>query len=252
MEEIKIKAFRHGLARYTQGKLDSLRDADDLTFEGKKIVAKTAENLVSVVDPKSKFLFISSPFGRCLNTVNIVRQIFYAHSIHDIYIEIAEELEEVKNFDWQLFEPLILGGEQCIFNEKFFIDKKVTNPQDLYYPDYFMYRSFNEINFSLLSECPEEYVKKIKKFESFLSVAGRLIVFLLNLRKQVQNDFDEIFIFTHDGLLLLPNFLINHKTGSVSPGTFIDLFLNEDGLFIREKRIGKMVNVVDAYDIWPF
>jgi len=145
-------------------------------------------------------------------------------------MSIFEKLGEVKNFSWNLFEPLMNGGGVSFNDETFFIEKSQSNPKGLGYPEYFTSDEVKNIPQEVKDTWPHEYVEKIESFESFVDVTERMMSSLERLKKLNDKNY-RIIIVTHDALTgsIVNTFTAGQSTG-INPGQFISLERKGDDL----------------------
>ena len=235
---LNINIFRHGKSKYEQGKV-TIEEAGNLTIEGIEDVKKNAEELANLVKPDEKVEIWSSPMGRALQTAKIVAQILEQKGIsiqrkgnsNKHGIKIFKQLSEVKNFSWELFYPLVVGGEVEFAGKRFFVDKNLTNPNNFNPSKYFSEGGVRHIDLSYKQKLPEEYVHEIESIEDFIEVTKRLIKPLSRL-KNIKDKSYRIIIVTHDALSgFIANIFSNGEMHGINPGEFINL----------ERRDGKLV-----------
>ncbi|MFA5126855.1 MAG: histidine phosphatase family protein [Patescibacteria group bacterium] len=240
MEKInhpKIDIVRHGQAKYGQEKV-SLAEAQDLTPEGEEQVRASAEALTELIGPDEEVVIWSSPIGRTLQTAKIIAETLEQKGIHlrdkaksdRPGIQTHEQLIEVKDFSWQLFKPLIEGGDLTFAGHKFFIDKKLSNPNNLAYPEYFTEDCISKISPEAKTQWPVEYVQIIDGMEKFIEVTRRMMGTLDRLKK-LQDKPYRIIIVTHDALMgFIANIFSAGEKSGVDSGEFINLEIKDDKL----------------------
>lgn len=205
---------RHGKSPYGQGKT-SIERADDLTPAGIRIVKNEAKKIAGLI--KKGAIIFSSPYGRTLHSAKIIKAVLFKYGLGAIII-IEEDLRELNNFSWKLFQPLVEGGEVNFNGKNFLIDAAETNPNGLKYPDYIIKDEISQIPMKTMLFWPLGYIKKILSFESYYSVVARRDNFLSCLpeKLKIHGRKYPAIIVTHDALLLGLN-----KEKSVKPGSFI-------------------------------
>ena len=230
---LNVDIFRHGSARYGQKDVSTIEEAGDLTIKGIEEVKKSAEELANLVEPNEEVEIWSSPTGRTLQTSKVVAQVLEEKgiSIRKNGIKIFKQLSEVKNFSWELFYPLVVGGEVEFAGKRFFVDKNLTNPNSFNPSKYFSEGGIRHIDLSYKQKLPEEYVHEIESIEDFIEVTKRLIKPLSRL-KNINDKSYRIIIVTHDALSgFIANIFSNGEMHGINPGEFINL----------ERRDGKLV-----------
>lgn len=259
-EESSLKAHvvRHGPSSYRQPEWEDVKTADDLNTlgryeddtktpeeiqEGKEKavqkVKESAEKIAAEIDPSEEVIIWSSPTGRTLETARIISETLEEKGINlrkkgiseDYGIKTFKKLGEVENFEWTNFEPLMSGGEVNFEGNTFSIDKSLSNPNDMGYPEYFTSDASKEIPDEVKAQWPKEYVDYIEKFESFASVSRRMAETLKKL-KQVSDKKYRVIIVTHDAVAgQLVKTFSNDELSGINPGDFLSL----------EKKDGKLV-----------
>ena len=150
---VSVTLFRHGTAKYEQGKV-AIAEANDLTEEGHTLVREQAERLADEIGQDEEITIWSSPMGRTLETATIVADVLRdkgfeirlkksadgteVPSSAESTIRVFEALEEVRGLDIELFSALVDGkaytledGTEMVF------DKSKTNPDNLSFQDYY-------------------------------------------------------------------------------------------------------------------
>ncbi len=250
----KIDIVRHGQANYGQKEVPA-QEANDLTDEGEAQVRASAAELAKLIQPGEEVVIWSSPFGRTLQTAKIIAEVLEQRGIHlrqkdktEIPgIQTYTQLNEVRNFSWQVFRPLIEGGEVEFAGHKFFIDKKLSNPKNLVYPEYFTEDVIASIDSEVKAQWPEEYVKEIEGMEKFISTTRRMIDTLDKL-KNLQDKPYRIIIVTHDALMgFIANIFSAGEKNGVNPSEFINLEKDDDKLVVT--RVGSATEGEDKVDV---
>jgi broad specificity phosphatase PhoE len=227
--KLSVDIFRHGETEYKQKEVPS-EEANDLTEKGIADVRRNAEALAELIAPDEEVEIWSSPMGRTQHTARIIQEVlrdrgvkFHARKGHEPKVKVFEALTEVKNFSWNLFEPLINGGEMEFAGKKFFIDKNKSNPLGKVYPDYFTDGAIKDIPDEAMAEWPEEYARTIKGFETFVEVTRRLMRNMERIKKLQDKPYRIIFA-THDGMMgFVANLFTKGKARGVDRGEFINL-----------------------------
>ncbi len=273
-KELKVDIIRHGPSTYRQPKWTDVKTADDLNTigrfvdgakteeeisQGKKeaveIIKKTAEEIANEIEPGEEVVIWSSPTGRTLETARIISEVLREKGIElrskgtseEYGIKIFEKLGEVKNFSWPLFEPLMNGGEVEFNENKFKIDKTLSNPDNIGHPDYFTSDAIKNISNEAKTKWPKDYVNEIEKFESFAEVNKRMIDMLSRLKKVGDKKY-RVIIVTHDALTggIVKTFT-HDKLSGINPGQRISLERKEDKLVVT--RVGDITEGNSEKDI---
>lgn len=235
---LRVDIFRHGKTKYEQKKV-SIEEAQDLTEEGIEDVKVNAEKLADLIQPDEEVEIWSSPMGRTLHTAKIIVETLEQKGVRlrrkgdakESGIKIFEQLSEVKNFSWNLFSPLITGGEVEFGGRKFIIDKNLTNPNDIGYPEYFTEDGIKDITPEAKAQLPEDYVREIEGFEKFIDVTKRMMKPLSRLKKLEDKSY-RVIVVTHDALTgFIANVFSGSEQGGLNPSEFINL----------ERKAGKLV-----------
>jgi len=188
--------FRHGETSYQQGKV-CLSEAHDLTPEGISTVNNSSSELAKKLDPSLPVQIHSSPFGRCLHTAKVIKDNLERRGIKALDIIGDDLIEEIRNFEWELFCPLVNGGEIEFEGDKFEVDKSLTNPQNLSSVRYLREDLAHKLAEEARKTLPPKYLRRIASFERYLSAVNRLNTKVNSLR----NRNGEIQILsTHEGL----------------------------------------------------
>ncbi len=264
-KELKVNIVRHGPSSYRQPEWNDVKTADDLNtigryvdgqktgeeilkgkIEATEIIEKTAEKIAAEVESDEEVAIWSSPTGRTLETARIISEVLQEKGIKlrtkkasDEYgIKTFEKLGEVKNFSWPLFEPLMNGGEIEYGEVKFKIEKSLSNPNNLGYPDYFTSDAIKNIPDEVKAMWPKSYVDEIEKFESFAEVNKRMIDTLSHLKKVGDKKY-RVIIVTHDALTggIVKTFT-HDKFAGIDPGQLISIERKDDKLVAT--RVGNI------------
>jgi len=273
-KELKVDIVRHGPSTYRQPEWNDAKTADDLNAIGRyadgsrteeeitkgkneaiEIIKKTAEKIAAEIKPDEEVVIWSSPTGRTLETARIISELLQKKGVklrkkdasEDYGIKTFEKLGEVKNFSWSLFEPLMNGGEIEFGENKFRIDKSLSNPNNLGYPDYFTSDAIKDISDEVKSQWPKDYVAEIEKFESFAEVSKRMLDTLRRLNNVGDKKY-RVIIVTHDALTggIVKTFTHNEFSG-IEPGQLISLERKDNKLITT--RVGDIIEGDTEKDI---
>jgi len=213
--EKTILVFRHGHTRYWQGNdpypienawdlatapKDDEEESCDLIVRVREAVddvAQYARTALEHFDYCNEFRILSSPTGRCIHTAIVIAKTMIRSGFNCKGIDSLEELTEIKNFQWQLFFPLCVGGEVEHQEEKFRIDNKMSNPESLPFGEYFMTDTLHKLAPSVTSAWPKSYVDKIKSFERSADVRTRMLGVLCRVAREENS---QTVLVTHDAL----------------------------------------------------
>lgn len=151
LHNARVTLFRHGTAKYEQGKV-SIEEANDLTEEGRRLVVEQANRLANEIGQDEEITIWSSPMGRTLETATIIADVLRDHGFDirlkkqvgeedtpttaENAIRVFEALEEVRGLDIDLFSALVNGGSYTFSNgSTISFDKNKTNPNNLSFQD---------------------------------------------------------------------------------------------------------------------
>lgn len=189
----QVYPFRHGEAYYKQRET-TMEEARDLTPEGREGVRTHARNLIARVEPLPRQI-ISSPYGRCLDTSREIQKECVLLHLEQPECQIAPELAEVHNFEWNLFYPLVAGGEIEYEGEVFNVNAQITNPENLTPTVYFRRDKAHTLPTSARNILPHTYLERIATFERAHEATKRFDNFLNSLPEGVLT-----ILCTHEAL----------------------------------------------------
>ena len=156
-----------------------------------------------------------------------------------------EELAEVANFQWNLFEPLVNGGTiqvavGMLARLPFVLKKSETNPLNLPYPDYFMQDAAHAIPEEFKTKWPKTYRGDVESFERFPHVTQRIMA-TIKQASECEDDCHFIFV-THDCMTM---YLADKFTGGrqkgLAPATSMALERKPDGRIVVT-RVGDITD----------
>lgn len=265
-KSLKVNIVRHGPSTYRQPEWTDIKTADDLNAIGRysegerteeeikagkekavEIIRKSAEEIAAEIKPDEEVAIWASPTGRTLETARIISEVLKEKGIavrqtssNEYGIKLFEKIGEVQNFSWDLFEPLMNGGEIEFKGAKVVIDKALSNPKGIGYPEYFTSDAIKDISEEAKSQWPKEYVDEIDRFESFAEVTERMISILRRVLNQATDKNYRIIIVSHDALTgyIVKTFTSGQISG-INPGQFISLEKQGDKLVV--KRTGDIL-----------
>lgn len=246
---VKVDVFRHGKSGYTQPEWNDIETADDINTVGKYFESKTQEEieeskqeaiaivkasaleLAKTIEPDEEVAIWSSPTGRTLETARIISETLQGKGIpirnkggEDYGVKIFEHIGEVKNFSWDMFEPMMEGKKGFNYKGKIFdIDINLSNPNKLGYPEYFTSDAIHNISQEVKDTWSKEYVDLVESFETFKDTTSRMKANLERLSKLEDKKYRVIMV-THDALTgaLVKTFTSGEKEG-VTEGQFVSL-----------------------------
>lgn len=231
-EKAVIVGARHGRFGYYESPILSGEEYE----VARAGVINSVNKAVSVLDPEKEVVIMSGPSGRTKLTAQIWKQNLLALGFTVGQVIIDERLTEVKNFSWQLFQPLINGGVVSLGGKTFEVDKQETNPSNLPYPEYFMLSGQKSISFREQVRWPPEYRKKIESIESFGKVKARMAEFLEDSMSWIKYSKRkrQIVVVTHDALLFQPvNLFTSGAKRSIEPAGFVQLGIRPNKIVVE-------------------
>jgi len=227
---MKAYIFRHGESPYNQRQV-SLAEADDLSPEGGRSIRDSASHLGEILSNDLPVQIYSSPFGRCLHSSKIIRDTLVNNGFDVADIKEDYDIEEVRNFEWALFHPLVLGGEVQYEDQRFTVNSSLTNSHRLGLIDYFRSDSAHNLSEEARQSLPNEYLEIVASFERYPSVYSRLDTKLKSIESE---DSTTPVICTHEALT----------------GRFIDRLTGNKNAYLKR---GKYFGVRSNRGIWiPF
>lgn len=202
----------------------------------RQAVKISVEKAIPALDINKPVMIISSPRDRTTLTAG-----FWKNDLADAEFNVGkvildERLEEVGNFSWELFQPLINGGTVSMNGETFKIDKEETNPSSWPYPEYYMMSGQKSVSFSEQSRWSLEYRKKIESIESFGKVKARMAEFMEDLISWIEysKGVGQIVVVTHDALLIQPvNLFTSGTKRSIEPAGFVRFGIQAGKMVVR-------------------
>ncbi len=198
---------------------------------GDKKTAISANAMIPLLNRELPIRMFRGPAERLRLTAEKTKKNLEDVGFIIIDIVVADELDEVKNFSWSLFKPLITGGE--VNGMGFAVNEKYTNPDNLIYPQYFVQRATEKIPECEKKRWPVSYRQKIEGLEAIGSIKARMASFLESLKNNLLNG-EQVVFFTHDALLIgIMEASTEGKKYSLEPAGFIHLSLIGDRLIAK-------------------
>lgn len=233
----RIGMFRHGLTDYRQTET-TLEEANDLREDGIPTIIERANEFIDFL-PKDKEIFIyASPMGRTLHHARIIRDLCQISGLNPNQIQTESEVTEVKDFDWNLFAPLVQGGTIEYAGARFSLDARETNPQGLSSQKYFMDDECHKLNGRLDKDVPIAYLERLARFETFASVKERGVNALKRIRDKHLANGDSVIITTHEALAYHPLDIFTRGTShALARGEYV--YFEGDERAIIVKRVGR-------------
>lgn len=239
IEHIQIGIFRHGASTYLQRRETTLEDANDLTAEGIDRVKVNVREFTTTLSPEKGVVIYSSPQGRTLHTSKVVAGTLKEQGIPVQSIVPHHSLTEVLNFQWDLFAPLVQGGEVMHNGHHFVVDARKTNPEGLSSQNYFMQDKCHDVSQKLRGELPDHYLDALANFEKFHHVSERMNGFLREIRDS-HNGVSDIIAVTHEALVYRVLDLFSRGTKqNLDPGDYVHLEKRGNS-GIYAKRAGRL------------
>ena len=212
MKNDKIILVRHADFGY-----DKIVPVERYNFGLREIIA-SMERLVPALDVHEPVTIVHGPATRTDLTARNIGLMLLKKGFSGGEISVDPQLDEVRDFSWEIFSKLMNGGIYTYEGTTFMIEKKMTNVYDLGYPEYFIADAMHKIPAQEKAGWPDAFRKRVEKIESFANVKIRLANVLENLPRETQT-----ILVTHDGLLLE---LVTSFTGQcrgLQPAGFIQL-----------------------------
>ncbi len=224
--------FRHGETTYSQGKV-TIAEAHDLTPQGIDTTLTSAESLYQLLEESFPVTAWSSPYGRALHTallcMDLVIGDFQTTVGEDAEssITICDSLEEVLQFNYQLFVCLVNGGTF----QGYTFNPCETNPDRISVESYFLTDRASQIPELVKSSWPVEIRTAVEAMESCEHATCRMHRFLRGLMQTSEQT--QHILFTHDGLLtLMVAEATDWKYLTLERGKFVRLSWMDDDLAV--------------------
>lgn len=231
LKKMQIGLFRHGKSAYVQREV-KIEDAYDLLPEGAAAIIKSANEFSHFLSDTRAVEIYSSPFGRTLYSAQLAMEVFRSKGIHVNSANAEKDLEELRNFNWKLFEPLVNGGKLNYNGETLTFDAKKTNPKNLTPQQYIMEDAAQEIADRLRGKYPYSYLEELSVIEPFSSVRERMKRFLGKLAEDDSEK--DAAIFTHEALVYdIMSKFTNKRSHALAPGGYIHLEKNSREIYVR-------------------
>ncbi len=231
MKSLDIGIFRHGSSRYQQ-RIISLEEAHDLIEEEIPTISEKAEEFRHFLH--SKVTIYSSLYGRALHTSKVIKEALDDFCYDEIQIFPEPLLNEVSNFDWKLFSPLVYGGTVNYQSEKIMVDAGKTNPRRLTAQEYFFRDCCHEFSPECVSALPKSYRNALESMERCSDVSKRMETFLYALESPIP-----VIAVTHEALVYnLLHRASDGKRHSLSPGHFLHVEKDTSGIYLHENEKG--------------
>ena len=232
--------FRHGKALYQQG-IVTFEEANDLDPLEIPILEENARFIAKSIHPSETVLLCSSQFGRALHSAKVLVSVFEKQGIrietfnNPCSVRIIPSLGEVSNFSWNLFCPLVDGGDVNFEGETFHIEKSWTNPEGLDGARYFNTNAISRIPGWVRSRLPYEYVKRIDSFETFAEVTSRFVSLMRAFMLTSKGKRMRIIATSHEALAVFAVIAFtNGKQQTLDLSSFVTFEKKGDNLFIRQ------------------
>ena len=240
-----VSVFRHGYSPYNQDVVE-LSDANDLTEKGIAAVTASARALRDRRGAFERVVLLSSPRGRTLHSAKLIGGVIGVGK----GIIIEPLLDEVANFNWDHFSPLVSGGKLDFGGRTYTINAKLTNPKKLALGEYYNCNAIADITPSARSKLPPSYVDYIDSIEIFESTSARLLKVLEKVRwlAQLPGNY-RLVLSTHDALTgYLSEIFTGGEERGLTPGGCIDLELTGEKLVVT--RVGDIIHGRSDIDVF--
>lgn len=259
-KSLKIHIFRHGRTEYLHKApySQSFEEADDLTKEGVKDIRDSAKLLLREIKKDAieneKVVIWSSPVPRAMYSAKIIYNVLLNNGVevenprNNLFFQF-EEVRKLGNYEVTL-NILINGGVLKEGGRDVIVDKSVSNPRDLKYPDYFVWGEMFNIDITKLPKSLQNWINEV---ESCHDVTKRVSGALKKAIKASDKNY-RIIIVSHDSSGFMFVNLGSHEKELEQPrGSYITLeregnelkvrgssfnnsFSNDEGFFAFVKR----------------
>lgn len=226
MKNDKIILVRHADFGY-----DKIVPVERYNF-GLQGITASMKRMIPALDVREPVMIVHGPAVRTHLTAGNIRLMLLKKGFAAGEISVDPQLDEVRDFSWEIFSKLMEGGIYAYEGTTFMIEKKMTNLYDLGYPDYFIGDAIHNIPAQEKAGWPEAFRKRVEKIEPFADVKKRLANVLESLPRETQT-----ILVTHDGLLLELVTTFTGQCRGLQPAGFIQL----------ENRGGKLA-IARIYD----
>lgn len=226
MPKHSVTLFRHGEARYEQGHT-SLNEASDLTTHGRIDIETSSKRfLASLANSGQKLLVYSSPYGRTIESAQIiidqaaaVGMLIQQHANSEL-INLQPDLEEVRYFNPKLLASFVFGGNFESNGQTYIADPKITNPNSYTSLEYFNEREWANLDRDTLPLQILEAIDELHTIERALDIKTRSIQAVSKIIASLQDTIPPLHI-----LLVTHQEVIWHLTEgkSVDPAAYIKL-----------------------------
>jgi len=229
---VRVTLFRHGMAKYEQGKV-AVSEANDLTDEGRNLVREQAERLADELGQDEEITIWSSPMGRTLETATIVADVLREKGFEirmkkstdntevppsaEDTIRVFEALEEVRGLDIGLFSALVDGKLYALEDgTEVMFDKSKTNPDNLSFQDYY-YRGGYKKYLQSGENVPAEVQASLNSLEEEADIHHRFDRNVDRVSKAQSDKKQRVIIVTHHVTMK------DYTENQVRPADYINL-----------------------------
>lgn len=229
---VHITLFRHGTAKYEQGKVTA-SEANDLTDEGRNLVREQAERLADEIGQDEEITIWSSPMGRTLETATIIADVLRGKGFEirlkkpadstdvppsaENAIRVFKALEEVRGLNIELFSALADGKSYTLEDgTKMIFDKNKTNPDNLSVQNYYYcggYKKYLQSGESI----PAEVKTSLNSLEEEADIHHRFDRNVDRVSKIQSNKKQRVIIVTHHVMMK------DYTKNKVQPADYINL-----------------------------
>jgi len=129
------------------------------------------------------------------------------------------------------------------------VDKNLSNPKNIGYPDYFTTDAIKDIPPDVKKQWPQEYVSEIARFESFADVSARMADTLRRLKKIGDKKY-RVILVSHDAMVgaLVKTFTSGQSSG-INPAQFLTIERQGDKLVVT--AVGDLTEGDNQTDVAP-
>lgn len=131
-----------------------------------------------------------SPLARTVQTANMLVQELLKRWLTIKSISFIDQIQEVKNFDFNIYTALVQGGKITIKKKEIILDKNITNPNNLPRSNYFWQWAHKKINKDyLISLWIYEYIHSIETRKQVITRSQQTLSRVLSASSQNQYTF---------------------------------------------------------------
>ena len=149
----------------------------------------------------------------------------------------------------RLARNMMEGGEINFRGMRIVVDKNLSNPKNIGYPDYFTTDAIKDIPPDVKKQWPQEYVSEIARFESFADVSARMADTLRRLKKIGDKKY-RVILVSHDAMVgALVKTLTSGQSSGINPAQFLTIERQGDKLVVT--AVGDLTEGDNQTDVAP-